>query len=222
MLARSRLPILSILLLALVTACSGDKDPAATPAKAAEPTKEKKRSNVKSFVSPVPYGKQVACTDLVDGGKFATFLGVEVGEVKDRSSSNGEATAVCALFLAGTPPSAKQQERAFQKTMKLGVLPGDELCTVTAFCSYPAVLEDFKKKCEADGNEESQALGQFACVRKTQRGEEYAYTYRTIDNETQCIFEVMGGPSVTEEVMVQSCARAALDTITPENIKNFH
>lgn len=206
--------------LALV-ACAGDKEPApaAQPAAAAETPK--KKSNVKTFTSPVPLGKQVACADLVDGAAFATYLGGEIKEVVDRNKSNREATAACAFIKGGTPPSTRQQERQFSKDMKLGVLPGDEICTVTALCSYPVDLEDFKKKCEAQGNQESQALGQFACVRQTQRADQYAYTYRMIDAETQCIFEVMGGPSVTDETIVQLCSKAALETITPEAIKKF-
>jgi hypothetical protein len=215
-----------ISVLAVAAACGkSDEPPASKPAEggeggsAAPGTEKKKRSNVKKFVAPVPYGKQVACANLVDAAKFATYIGDELGEVKDKSDSNLEATSVCAFFRAGTPPSEKEQQRAFNKNaMKLGVLPGDEYCTLTAFCSYPAELEEFKKKCQADGHREDGSLGQFACVREYQRASDKAFTYRVIDAETQCIFEVMGGPSVTDETLVQNCTRAALETIGPQNI----
>jgi hypothetical protein len=205
----------TLLPLALLVGCVPDK-----PEGSGKPAEKKERKVVPAFEPPVPYGKHVACTDLVDGAKFSTFLGSEIGEVADRSTGNAEATSVCAFIKGGTPPSDKQQERAYKKEMKLGVLPGDEICTISAFCWYPVDLEEFKKKCESAGNKESQAVGQFACVRETQRADAYAYTYRAIDNETQCILEAMGGPSVTDEAVVQSCMKAALDTIGPENIKN--
>jgi hypothetical protein len=225
---RQLAPAPALVVAVLVFACSTDKP---TPTAAEGDSKavegadkpKKKRSNVKHFVSPVPYGKQVACADLVDGAKFATFIGDEVGEVKDKNKNNAEATAVCGFIRAGAPPTTDAQLRAFKKNgMKLGVLPGDELCTVTAYCSYPADLDEFKKKCQADGHREDSSLGTFACVKEFQRAEAFAYTYRVIDAETQCIYEVMGGPSVTDEALVQSCTRAALETIGPENIKKFY
>jgi hypothetical protein len=210
--------LLPALLFVLASGCAGEKQE--EPAAEAPPAEKKKRSNVKKFEAPVPYGKQVACADLVgDGARFAEYIGDAIGEIKDKNSTNKEATSVCAFMRAGTPPSNDAQLKAFQKSgMKLGVLPGDEFCTVTAYCSYPAELEQFKKKCQDDGHREDNSLGQFACVREYQRAAEYAYTYRAIDAETQCIVEVMGGPSVTDESLVQNCTRAALETIVPESI----
>lgn len=214
-------------LLLVLAACSGEKadapagDGKPTEGAEAEGGKKKKKSNVKKFTSPVPYGKHVSCANLVDGAKFATYINGEIGEVKDKSDSNAEATSVCAFMRGGEPPSNDAQLRQAQN-MKLGVLPGDEYCTLTAFCSYPAEPEEFKKKCQEDGHREDNSLGQFACVREYQRATEYAYTYRVIDAETQCIFEVMGGPSVTDEALVQGCTKAALETIGPENIKTFY
>jgi hypothetical protein len=204
------------LLATLLAACASKDEPAPATEKPAE---TKPRSNVKKFEPPVPYGKHIACASLVDGAKFATYIGDAVGEVKDRSSSKGEAPSVCAFMRAGTPPSNDAQLRAFKKNaMKLGVLPGDEFCTVTAFCSYPVDPEAFKKKCQDEGHREDMSVGQFACVKESQRAEAYAYTYRAIDADTQCIFEVMGGPSVTDETLVQNCTRAALETITGDRL----
>jgi hypothetical protein len=211
-----------LLALFILAACSGEKDAAPAPAPTAAPT-AKARSNVKKFESPVPYGKHVACADLVDGARFGTQIGDQIGEVKDKSNSNSSATSVCSFIRAGAPPTSDAQLKAYKKNaMKLGTLPGDEYCTLTAFCSYPADLEEFKKKCETEGGREDTSLGQFACVKEYQRASDYAYTYRAIDPETQCIFEVMGGPSVTDEALVQNCTRAALETITPDNIKKFY
>jgi hypothetical protein len=219
--------LLAPALVVVLAACAGDKD-APAAAKAGEPAAgaaaeaPKPKSNVKKFTSTVPYGKHVACADLVDGAKFGETIGDVVGEVKDKSTTNLDATSVCVFIRGGERPSDAEQQRAFKKNgMKLGVLPGDELCTLTTYCSYPANLEEFKQKCEDQGHREDNTLGLFSCVREYQRADKYAYTYRTIDPETQCTFEVMGGPSVTDEALVQRCMRAALETIGSEHLKKF-
>jgi hypothetical protein len=205
------------LLLALTFACGKDEPPSAA---APPPAEKKPRTNVKTFEAPVPYGQQIPCAQLVKAADFVSYLGegTEIGEVKDRSSSNKEATSVCAFLRGGTPVASTTQARQVKKNGILGVLPGDEYCTVTAMCSYPAELEDLKKTCRAQGLREDDSLGQWACVRETQRATEFAYTYKVIDPDTHCIFEVMGGPSVTNEALVQGCTRAALETIGPEDL----
>jgi len=124
---------------------------------------------------------------------------------------------------AGEPPRTDAQLRKFQREgMKLGVLPGDEYCTVTAYCSMATDVDRLKKKCEAEKDLGNDAVGEFACVHTTQRGTKEAYTYRVIDPDTKCMLEVMGGPSVTDEPLVQNCTRAALDDITLAELKTFH
>lgn len=198
---------------------SGDKSgdqaaPAAAPAK--------KKSNIIHVQTAVPYGKQVACADVFDPAVFSKAIGDEIGEIKDRSSSNKEASLSCAFMRAGEPPKTDAQLRAFKKNLKLGVLPGDEYCTVTATCSIATDVDRFKKSCQDKGDTENDSLGQFACVHQTQRGTEYAYTYQVIDPDTHCLVEVMGGPSVTEESLVQHCASAALDSLAPDKLTNAH
>jgi hypothetical protein len=221
-----RVAMVLFTLLAL-SACKGDKSDKSNPTttEAAKPDDggKKKKSNVITYQSPVPYGKHVACSDLVSAEKMSPYIGDTIGEVKDHSNANSEATAVCAFIRSGTPPSSNEQLKNYEKNnLKLGVLPGDEYCQVVAMCSYPTDLDDFKKKCEKEGNSDNMALGQYACVRTTERGPDYAYTYRVIDPDTKCIFEVQGGPSVTDETLVQNCTKGVLETIGPDNIKNFH
>jgi hypothetical protein len=179
-------------------------------------------SNIQRVPIAVPYGKQVSCADVIDPALFSKYIGDRVGEVKDRSKSNSESSLSCALMRAGKPPSSDAQLRKFQREgMKLGVLPGDEYCQVTAYCSLSTDEERFEKKCEDERDSSNEAVGQFACVHTSQRGTKEAYTYRVIDPDSRCILEVMGGPSVTDEPLVQNCTRAALEDIVLAELKTW-
>jgi hypothetical protein len=200
-----------------VLGCKSDLlTPEQAPA-AAAPAQPKARSNIVKVQTLVPYGKKLACDRLLTPARVGELIGDQV-TLRDRSTSNAEAAAVCAVMRAGEPPKNDAQLRQFQKSMKLGVLPGDEYCTITLFCAYPATPEEFTRKCESRGDSGNQALGVFACVHQSQRADQWAYTYKVIDSDTQCVVEVMGGPSVTDEPLVQNCTRAALE-VTPEQIK---
>jgi hypothetical protein len=201
----------------------GPKGPAsvgeATPTGEA-PAAAPPASNIERIPIAVPYGKQVACEGVIDKERFSKYIGDEIGEVRDRGKSNSEASLSCGLMRAGKPPATDAQLRKFQReNMKLGVLPGDEYCMVTAYCSMATDLDRFKKKCEDDKDLDNEAVGQFACVHTTQRGTKEAYTYRVIDPDSRCMLEVMGGPSVTDEILVQNCTRAALEDIELAELK---
>ncbi len=185
---------------------------------------KKERANVVKIKTAVPYGKVVACEDFIgDPLIFSQMIGDEIGEVKDRSSSNSAASAVCAFMKAGEPPTDNAQLKAYVKNAaKLGVLPGDEYCMITAYCSFATDLDQFKKKCEADGDTiNNNNVGVSACVHQSQRAAEWAYTYKIIEPDTKCVIEVMGGPSVTDEELVQKCTRAAIETINMESVVKY-
>lgn len=221
-----RCSILVLAALLAISACKSEGDevpagPAPTGTPPGQPVPH--TSNIVTIRTAVPYGKQVSCADVIDPSLFSKHIGDKIGEVKDRAKSNSESSLSCGLIRAGDPPKTDAQLRRFQREgMKLGVLPGDEYCLVTAYCSLVTDMDAFKKKCEDQGDQSNDAVGQFACVHTTQRGTKDAYTYRTIDPETQCLLEVMGGPSVTDEPLVQNCTRAALEDILPDELKNFH
>jgi hypothetical protein len=201
---------------------SDDKPAAGAGDKPAEGAPVKKKSNIQHIVMAVPFGKQIACTDIFDAASMAKYI-ADVGEIRDRGSSQKDASFSCAFMRAGEPPKTDQQLKAYEKgNMKLGVLPGDEYCTVSGFCNMSSDPEEFKKSCQAKGDVGNEQLGAFACVHASQRGVLNAYTYRVVDPKTQCVLEVMGGPSVTDETLVQNCTRAGLDLVTPEKLKNPH
>lgn len=235
--AMARILSLSLLIL-IASACSGDEEAKPETKKDEKTTADDKpKSNVKKIVTAVPPNKTVACADMLpDISKFKELVAADVAdEVVDNGVSHRGASAVCRFMRAGEPPKDnKQLAKMKAENKKLGVLPGDEYCTVKLFCSYATDEADFKDDCEKSAKKEAASgsrtiyegntdLGQFACVRKTDRPpHDYAYTYRTIDKDTRCIFEVLGGPSVVDEGLVQNCTKAALETIGLDDLKKFN
>ncbi len=208
--------VVSMLLLAL--GCEEEFKP---PPKQAPKAVDKE--NIVKVETAVPYGKTVACADIFAPDKVSAFVG-DVVDIKDKTSSNKEATAVCAILRSGEPPALGKDGTELapeKKNQILGVQPGDEYCTVTLYCSLPSDPKRFQEQCEKKGDDGNRELDQYSCVHKTQRAAKYAYTYRTIHGTTKCQIEVMGGPSVTDEPMVQSCTRAALDLLSKDGLKNF-
>jgi hypothetical protein len=212
----------------ILTACLGllgggggsDEDPAAYAKKQMkEQEKPRPPSDIKTVSVPVPEGKKVPCASWLDPAVFTAALGDQVTLV-DKSASETEPTSVCSLVRGGEALNEKEQMKKWEKEgMRLGVLPGDEYCLVHLTCSYVATMDGLRKKCGQEGNTGNEAVGQFACVHQTQRGPEWAYAYTTVDPDTSCGLAVQGGPSVTDETLVQRCTQAALATLTPAGIQ---
>jgi hypothetical protein len=232
---------LCILLALTFAACGGDSDkpePKKNDPEAKNNAKGKKtKSNVKRIVTAVPPNKTVACTDMLpDISKFKELVAADIADaVVDNGKAHLAASAVCRFMRDGEPPKDNAQlARMKKENQKLGVLPGDEYCTVTLDCTLAADEGDFKDVCEKNAKRESERgsrtvyegnsdIGQFACVRKTDRPpHDWAFTYRTIDADTSCVVEVMGGPSVTDEGLVQNCTRAALQSVGMEHLKKYN
>lgn len=204
------------------TACKGKLDEEPAPA---EKTETKEKSNVIKVTTAVPYGKHVACADMLpDTAPFTEAIGDEIGEIRDRGKSNSEATAVCSLIRAGQPPDKVKELKTLEdKYSKLGVLPGDEYCLITAYCSLSSDEESFKKSCEGGANQSLVALeGQTACLRATEKGAEYSYTYKFIEPDTQCIVETLAGPSVEDQEIIKNCALATRTAMTKESVAKFN
>jgi len=186
---------------------------------------EAKSDNIVKVETSVPYGKTVACANIFDPLKVGSYLSDNV-LIKDKSASSKEATSVCAVMRDGEPPKnagelKEKDGKLVGKGQVLGVLPGDEYCTITLFCSMPVERKRFQEQCQKRGDDGNRDLEQFSCVHKSQRAAKYAYTYKTIHYPTKCIIEVMGGPSVTDEPLVQNCTKAALELMTKESLKDF-
>jgi hypothetical protein len=215
---KSHLIAVSLLVLSSA-ACKGEIEGGEAPEP--KPVAEKK-SNVEKLTTAVPYGKHLACADVFpDTAIFTAKMGDEIGSIKDKSSSNSSATVVCSLIRAGEPPSSPKELKTLEdKYAKLGVLPGDEYCMISAYCSLANDEDGFRRDCEKNGHQNSTLDGDFACVRATEKGAEYSYTYKFIEPDTKCTVEAMAGPSVNDEDMVRNCALAARDAMTMESVAN--
>ena len=164
-------------------------------------------------------GVQVACDKVFDIEKLTSLLKESSPvTISDQSEKSPDTTSTCSIRRGGEPPSEKAQAKALEKSDRLGVLGGDELCNVTLYCSIPADLEGLKNRCKTDGMQGSDVIGTYACVKVTPKGEQEGYTYRFIEPDTKCTVRVMGGPSVADEAFVQSCARAAMELLVPESV----
>ena len=133
---------------AVIAACGPSGDPKEYAKQLArEQEGPRQPSKITKLEVPVPVGKKVACADWVDLAGFQEAIGDEL-TLKDKSTSNAEASSVCAFMRGGEAVDVKAQEKAFLKNdMKLGVLPGDEYCMVELYCSYANSEELMRKKC---------------------------------------------------------------------------
>lgn len=187
---------------------------------ASKPAAEATRSNVTIVKTPVPYGVKIPCTQLLpDPAKIGAALGKEV-VVEDKSQTDQDAASVCAVKLAGQAPSAAEQKKMWEKNNRvLGVLPGDEVCLVTAYCAYVFDKQEMRGKCEKEGKRVSEDVGELTCVKEIEAGADYRYVYEVLDPDSRCKIQVNPGPSVIDEKTVLACARAASELVGPDQIR---
>ncbi len=172
------------------------------------------------MATPVPGQAHVPCAQLIDPAVFQTALGEKqpLG-VKDVTRSEPDAAASCSLLRGGKRPTEAEQKALLKKEGKLGVLPGDELCNITAYCSTIEDAERFKARCKLGKDQDDESLGSYACVRIVAVGAADVKVFRLLDDDTRCILRIRGGPSNTDNEMIQSCAKTARDSIGPAQIK---
>jgi hypothetical protein len=170
--------------------------------------------------TPVPGQAHVPCTQLIDVAAFQTALGEkEPLAIKDVTRTEPDAAASCSLLRGGKRPNEVQQKALIKKDGKLGVLPGDELCNVTAFCSTIEDPERFKASCKRKKDRDDESLGSYACVHIVAVGAADVKVFRLLDQDTRCVLQIRGGPSNVDNDSIQSCAKVARDAIGPDQIK---
>jgi len=214
--------LISFALLCLTSACGKENAGAEAAQREAEEEMKKKAaqpSTARKVSPPVAGRAAIPCEQLVDAAAFTASIGEkEPLTVKDVSKSQAEATASCSLIRGGKRPSPSEQEAMLKKQRRLGVIPGDELCNVTAFCW---VVEDdahFKTRCKELGNADDESLGFYACRQTVAQGADDVYSFRFLDADTKCVLQVRGGPSLIDNAVIESCAKAASELIGPSNI----
>jgi hypothetical protein len=211
---------------ALASAGCGKEDSGADYARqqAAEADKERFKDAPKAVKveTPVPGGKHIACDKLIDAAAFGTAIGEkEPVTLADNTAGTADAAAVCGIVRGGKRPTEKEQAAMLKKSTKLGVMPGDQICRVAAFCWSAENEAKFKEKCPTTGGTMTDELGFQACVRLIATGAVDVKLYRFIDADTRCILEVGAGPSLSDNDLVASCARTAASLVGAEQIKSY-
>jgi hypothetical protein len=217
-----RAPI-AVLVLGLV-ACNSENAGIEAARRAAQQAQAAKGGGraapAKRLATPVPGETRVPCAQLIDAAAFSAALGEKQPlAVKDVSASQRDAAASCSLMRGGKRPSEAEQNALIKSTGKLGVLPGDELCNVTAYCWTIEDPDRFKARCKAKKDLEDESTGGYACVHVVATGADDVKVFQMFDDDTRCILQVRGGPSNTNNDLIQRCAKTARDTIGPEQIK---
>ena len=204
-------------------ACGNSEKAGADEARRAAEAEQKAKqaqAPAKKMATPVPGQAHVPCTQLIDASAFQTALGEKEGVVvKEVTKNDRDSSASCSLVRGGKRPNEAEQKALIKKAGKLGVLPGDELCNVTAYCSVIADADRFRAGCKDRKDQDDDTLGTYACVHIVAVGADDVKVYQFIDEDTRCILQVRGGPSNVDNDMIRSCAKAARDTIGPAQIR---
>lgn len=177
-------------------------------------------TNTKRIKPPLSTDTKIPCDELIDTAGFTTALGEKMPlSLKDISASDKESTSSCSLMRGGKRLTPAEQATLLKKERRLGVMAGDEVCNVTAFCS---LLEDdvhFQDHCKEMKFQDDDTTGGYACKQVVETGVDDVYAFKFIDVDTRCVIAVRGGPSMVDNDVITKCAKAARDLIGPNNIK---
>ncbi len=207
-----------------VGACSKGENAGAEEAKREEEAELKRKQAEpnaipKKLNPPVAGRAKLKCENLIDADKFTQAIGETVPLAIKDSNTEAEAAASCSLLRGGKRPSEAEQKAMLKKSSRLGVLPGDEICNISAFCWTLEDPDRFAKKCLEMKEKIDESLGFKSCVLVVQTGEDDVNRHRFYDDDTKCILQVRGGPSMVDNEVIGKCAKAAHDLIGPDQIK---
>lgn len=179
------------------------------------------------MMPPVPGEARVPCEQLIDLPTWQTALGeTDPLEISDNTATDADAAAVCNILKGGKRLTNKEQEALAKKTNhKLGVIPGQPICTVTAFCWTVETAENFAKRCDQWSKDsksgfrlDESTMGIQSCMRTLGVGSDDVNSFRFYDADTKCILNVAGGPANVDNEKIALCARTAADSIGPTQI----
>jgi hypothetical protein len=214
--------------LSLFIACDAAERGRAAAKAEADAERQKAAAQVKPanrIKSPVAKGTRVPCTQLIDPAAFTNALGeIEPLTVRDSTGTMLDATASCTLIRGGERPDTKAQEALIKKTGRLGTLPGDPECIVTLYCWVVEDGEKFKERCTPSPDHpgsktpDETATGGWACRDTSPQGAFDIDSFKFIDADSKCLVQINGGPSVTDNERIATCARTARETISAENL----
>ncbi|HTJ42702.1 MAG TPA: hypothetical protein VL463_11440 [Kofleriaceae bacterium] len=217
-----------VLVIHFFAACGSSKDEALEAAKKQQEEEARKNppppppdpAKKESERLPVPMDIQVPCTQLLDPAAMQAALGEkDPVTITDQSKTNKDSTSTCSVVRGGKRPSKQEMDALLKKSRRLGVLAGDTICSITTFCSLLENEKHFEEHCKEVKDEDNQEIGQYACVHVVAQGADDVNVYKFLDEDTRCVVEVRGGPSMVENGMIAKCAQAAKAMIGPDQIK---
>ncbi len=168
---------------------------------------------------PVANHAQVSCDKLIDAAAFTKALDEKMPlQVVDVSAGNSEAAATCSLVRGGVAPTPAEQAALLKKNPRLGVLPGDEVCRVAAYCWTLESEENLRKRCGEMKNQDDESTGGYACVQVVATGADDVKAFRLFDTDTKCLLDIKGGPSMIDNDLIAKCAKTARITIGTEQL----
>jgi hypothetical protein len=223
------LKTLSVLsLIGVLGACDAAEKGRAEARREAAAEREKTKAAMKPAARvevAVSKGQHRPCSQLMDPPAYTAALGeLEPLTVREATGAMTDATASCSLIRGGKRPDEKEQDRIIKKQGRLGSIPGDEVCNVTLYCWVVDDEPRFASRCKPSPAEpfkspDSAATGGFACKETRPQGEFDIDSYKFYDAKTRCLFAVRGGPSMTDNDFIATCAKVARESIQPEHIK---
>lgn len=207
---------------ALLAACGPSAEDARKEARKeyeAVMTAKAEKSAGQTIKPPVPGRKPVPCEQLIDAPSYTRALAeAEPLSVKTASQPVADATASCALIRGGVAPTEAEQQKIIKKEGRLGVVAGDDVCVVTAYCWTIQTAQRVQDKCKQQGLEMTDTLGFPACMQVVASGVYDVNSFRFYDDDTKCELWVRGGASQVNNEVIAECAKLARETITPESI----
>jgi hypothetical protein len=225
---RNLIPMITPVLLLGLVACDAAEKGRAAAKQEAEAENKQRAAQIKPadrIKPPVPQGTRLPCNQIVDPTAFQGAL-EETEPLTVRDSTGGfiDSTVSCTLVRGGERPDAKAQAKIIKDTGRLGTIPGDPLCVVTMYCWVIEEEAKFRERCKPGPNSilspDESSTGGFACKRTLPQGAFDVDSYKFVDADTKCLFEVGGGPSMTDNDKIATCARVARESIGAEHIKS--
>jgi hypothetical protein len=211
--------VITIGLLACGKGAKQGEEEARREAERIQAEKERTGGVAKTIRPPVPGMAKIPCEQLIDIEKFGAAIGEkEPATMKDLTKSDADAASSCSIHRGGKRLTQKEQEALLKKEGRLGVLAGDELCNITAYCYTIEEAEKFKTKCKTKKDKDDESMGTYACVQVVAQGIDDVFVFRFFDEDTKCILQVRGGPSNVNNDIIRDCAKTARDMIGPPQI----
>jgi hypothetical protein len=218
---RAALTIVLSAVTALVSCSKGENAGAEEARKEAEKEQKEREARgepAKKIAPPVPGSAKIPCEQLIDLPRYQEATGETEPLTIRTDKDEPEAAATCSLIKGGKKLTETEQAAKLKKDGRLGVLPGDAVCQVAAFCWTIEDPDRFRKKCAQRKEMDDDTTGGYACKQTVMVGAFDVYVYRFFDTDTKCILQVKGGASQMDAEITRKCAVAARESIGPAQI----